>query len=233
MQNRPQPGRPIAPFKTDGNIGFEFSFAFQPIVDARNRRRSSPLRPGARAAREPSASVLLRVIGRAGVGVDNVDLDAATEAGVLVNEHARRQCRLRGRAHPGADGSAHGAPYPAGHRLYARRQVGKEKAHGPSSCAARRWASSGLGSYRPRGGQAREGLRDAPSWRTTRYVTSKLAPGPGRRAGRLADPLRLQRLHLAACGHHPRNPGDPLARGLRPDENGRPHRQLRARRAGG
>jgi len=42
-----------------------------------------------RSAVQVNAAVLekapkLRVIGRAGVGVDNVDLDAATEAGVLV-----------------------------------------------------------------------------------------------------------------------------------------------------
>jgi EAL domain-containing protein (putative c-di-GMP-specific phosphodiesterase class I) len=30
-------GRPEAPFTTSGDIGFEFSFAFQPIVDARTR----------------------------------------------------------------------------------------------------------------------------------------------------------------------------------------------------
>ena len=38
----------------------------------------------------------LRVIGRAGVGVDNVHLDAATAAGVLVMNTPRRKRHLRG-----------------------------------------------------------------------------------------------------------------------------------------
>ena len=61
MQNLPRPGRPIAPFKTDGNIGFEFSFAFQPIVDARNREIISfeALVRGPHG--EPSASVFAQV----------------------------------------------------------------------------------------------------------------------------------------------------------------------------
>ena len=41
----------------------------------------------------------LRVIGRAGVGVDNVDLDAATAGRRAGDEHARRQADLGGRAH--------------------------------------------------------------------------------------------------------------------------------------
>jgi phosphoglycerate dehydrogenase-like enzyme len=54
----------------------------------------------------------LRVIGRAGVGVDNVDLDAATAAGVLVmNTRAATPSHVS-RARARADAS-HGAPHPA------------------------------------------------------------------------------------------------------------------------
>ena len=61
MQNQPRLGKPTAPFKTDGNVGFEFSFAFQPIVDARNREIISfeALVRGPHG--EPSASVFAQV----------------------------------------------------------------------------------------------------------------------------------------------------------------------------
>jgi EAL domain-containing protein (putative c-di-GMP-specific phosphodiesterase class I) len=61
MQNWPRPGRQTLPPKTSGKIGFEFSFAFQPIVDARNREIISfeALVRGPHG--EPSASVFAQV----------------------------------------------------------------------------------------------------------------------------------------------------------------------------
>jgi EAL domain-containing protein (putative c-di-GMP-specific phosphodiesterase class I) len=61
MQNSPRTLKPIFPFKVNGNIGFEFSFAFQPIVDARNREIISfeALVRGPHG--EPSASVFAQV----------------------------------------------------------------------------------------------------------------------------------------------------------------------------
>jgi EAL domain-containing protein (putative c-di-GMP-specific phosphodiesterase class I) len=61
MQNLPSHGKQTAPFKTRGDIGFEFSFAFQPIVDARNREIISfeALVRGPHG--EPSASVFAQV----------------------------------------------------------------------------------------------------------------------------------------------------------------------------
>ena len=44
----------------------------------------------------------LKVIARAGVGVDNIDVPTATRAGHRRDEHARRQHRLHRRAHHGA-----------------------------------------------------------------------------------------------------------------------------------
>ena len=44
----------------------------------------------------------LRVIGRPGVGVDNVDLEAATRRGIVVMNSPRRQHGLDGRAGAGA-----------------------------------------------------------------------------------------------------------------------------------
>ncbi len=61
MQNWSRHGNPNTPFKTKGNIGFKFSFAFQPIVDARNREIISfeALVRGPHG--EPSASVFAQV----------------------------------------------------------------------------------------------------------------------------------------------------------------------------
>jgi EAL domain-containing protein (putative c-di-GMP-specific phosphodiesterase class I) len=61
MQNWHRRGNQSAPFKTSGEIGFEFSFAFQPIVDVRNREIISfeALVRGPRG--EPSASVFAQV----------------------------------------------------------------------------------------------------------------------------------------------------------------------------
>ncbi len=43
-----------------------------------------------------AAAPNLRVVGRAGVGVDNVDVEAATATGHRGHEHARRQHHLHG-----------------------------------------------------------------------------------------------------------------------------------------
>ena len=61
MQNRYGYGRPEGPLTSSGDMGFEFSFAFQPIVDARNREIISfeALVRGPHG--EPSASVFAQV----------------------------------------------------------------------------------------------------------------------------------------------------------------------------
>jgi EAL domain-containing protein (putative c-di-GMP-specific phosphodiesterase class I) len=61
MQNWRRSVKQSAPFNTKGEIGFEFSFAFQPIVDIRNREIISyeALVRGPRG--EPSASVFAQV----------------------------------------------------------------------------------------------------------------------------------------------------------------------------
>jgi EAL domain-containing protein (putative c-di-GMP-specific phosphodiesterase class I) len=65
MQKRYRYGKPENRLKTSGDIGFEFSFAFQPIVDARNREIISfeALVRGPHG--EPSASVFAQVPERA------------------------------------------------------------------------------------------------------------------------------------------------------------------------
>ena len=61
MQNQPRHVKQCAPFSTRGDIGFDFSFAFQPIVDANNREIVSfeALVRGPHG--EPSASVFAQV----------------------------------------------------------------------------------------------------------------------------------------------------------------------------
>ncbi len=50
-----------------------------------------------------AAAPNLRVVGRAGVGVDNIDLKAATAAGVLVVKRPDGQHDIGCRAHDGVD----------------------------------------------------------------------------------------------------------------------------------
>ena len=101
-----------------------------------------------RSATKVTADVLenpgkLKLIGRAGVGVDNIDVEAATRKGVTVMNTPRRELGGRGRAHPRADARPAPAPGPGDHR-HQDRQVGEEALRRPgTSCSARRWAWSG------------------------------------------------------------------------------------------
>ena len=97
-----------------------------------------------RSATKATAALLeratrLRVIGRAGSGVDNVDLDAATKKGIVVMntpggnavsvaEHTMGLLLALARRIPEADS------------LLKQRQVGEERSSPASSCARRRWA---------------------------------------------------------------------------------------------
>ena len=71
----------------------------------------------------------LKVIGRAGIGVDNVDIPAATAKGIIVMNTPVRQFDHHRRARHHHDAGAR-APDPAGRRLDAGRQVGEEPLHG-------------------------------------------------------------------------------------------------------
>ena len=74
----------------------------------------------------------LKVIGRAGIGLDNVDIPAATKARHHCHEHPHRQCHHHGRTHHRHDDGID-PQYPLGHFESERRQVGKEKAPGARS----------------------------------------------------------------------------------------------------
>ena len=86
----------------------------------------------------------LKVIVRAGVGVDNIDVPTATRQGIVVMNTPGRQHRLDGRAHDGADAGAVAERRP-GERQPQGGPVGPQQVHRHASSAARRWAIVGLG----------------------------------------------------------------------------------------
>ena len=118
----------------------------------------------------------LRVIGRAGVGVDNVDLPAATAAGVLVmNTPGGNAVSVA--EHTLALMLGDGAFHSPGQRLHQVRQVGKEEVHGQR--AARQDARhSRPGQHRARSGEARARFRNEDP-RHDPYVTSQIAADLG------------------------------------------------------
>ena len=125
-----------------------------------------------------SAAPKLRVIGRAGVGVDNVDLPAATAAGVLVMntpggnavsvaEHTLALMLSLARSIPAASASTKSGKWE------------KRKIHGDR--AARKNARHRRpGQHRPRSGETRRGLRDAGHRQRS---VCQLANRQGRRRG--------------------------------------------------
>ena len=172
----------------------------------------------------------LRVIGRAGVGVDNVDLDAATAAGVLVMNT------------PGGN-----AVSVAEHTLALMLAMARHIPQASASTRAGKWEKKKLMGNELRGKTlgivglgsiGREVVKRARAFEMRivahdPYVTSKIAQDLGVELVDLAALYAAERLHHAARGLHAGDPGHALARRLRRHEAGRAHRQLRARRTGG
>ena len=172
----------------------------------------------------------LRVIGRAGVGVDNVDLDAATQAGVLVMNT------------PGGN-----AISVAEHTLALMLAMARHIPQANASTRAGKWEKKkfmgnelrgktlgivGLGSI------GREVVKRARAFEMRivahdPYVTSNIAHDLGVELLDLPKLYAAERLHHAARGVHAGDAGHALARGIRANEGRRAHRELRARRTGG
>ena len=83
----------------------------------------------------------MKVIGRAGIGVDNVDVPAATRARHRRRQRADVEHRHRGRAHDRADDVAR-AQRPAGARARSSTAAGSARSSAASRSTRRRSASS-------------------------------------------------------------------------------------------
>ena len=81
----------------------------------------------------------LRVIGRAGTGVDNVDLEAATKRGIIV-ANAPESNSVAAAEHTLAMALALFRNVPQAHGSLDRRRAGSAPASAATSSTARRWA---------------------------------------------------------------------------------------------
>ena len=171
----------------------------------------------------------LKVIGRAGIGVDNVDIPAATAKGIIVMntpfgnsittaEHAIAMMLALARQIPQADASTQAGKWEK------NRFMGVEitgKTLGIIGCG-------NIGSIvadRAHGLKMKvDRLRSVPLARARRRSR--------RREGRAAGALEARRFHHAAHAADRQDPQHPRRQGPGDDQEGRAHRQLRARRSG-
>jgi D-3-phosphoglycerate dehydrogenase len=131
------------------------------------------------------ASPRLTVVGRAGVGVDNVDLEAATAAGVVVMNTPGGNA-ISAAEHTLSMPSAWPRISP-GHRLHERREMG-EGLSSARSCPARSsassdWGGSGEVAKRAKAFNLRILVHDP-------YVSTELSGGPGVELADLPDLYR-------------------------------------------
>ena len=140
----------------------------------------------------------LVVIGRAGVGVDNVDLDAATRAGIVV-VNAPTGNTIAAAEHTLALLYALARRVAAARRVGAARRVEAQPVHRASSCAARPSASSGLGKI----GQAiakRARAMEMTVLGGRPVRVGRAGRPPRRRAGRVRRaPAARRRDHRSTC----------------------------------
>ena len=174
-----------------------------------------------------AAAKKLRVIGRAGIGVDNVDVPAATAARHHRDEHAVRQFDHHRRARHRHD--VRGRPPAARRRrLDPGRQVGKEPLHGRRDHRqdARHHR---LRQYRLDRRRARHRPEDARG-RLRSVSVRRARRGARRREGRARRTLPPRRLHHPAHAADRQDPQHHRRGGDRQDEGRRAHHQLRPRR---
>ena len=187
-----------------------------------------------RSATKVTADVLkaakkLKVVGRAGIGVDNVDIPAATAAGVIVMntpfgnsittaEHAIALMMALARDIPAANASTQAGKWEK------NRFMGVEALRQDAGPDRRRQYR--LHRRRPRQGPEDEGRR----------LRSLSVAGTRRRSrhreGRTERSAGARRFHHPAHAADQRDAQHHLGRRHQQDEEGRAHHQLRARRAG-
>ena len=170
-----------------------------------------------------AAGPQLKVVANYGVGVNNVDLDAARRRGVVIAEHAGRPHEDDGRARDHADALADAArhrgrpdaeaarPVAVLARVHARREPRRQDA------LHRRPRQD-----RPRDRAARRGVRRDDDLR-----------GPRRRAGGAARPGRRRQPPLSADGRDAPPDRRRRARADEADGGARQHRPRPGRRRGG
>ena len=188
-----------------------------------------------RSATKVTAKILeqaknLKVIGRAGIGVDNVEIPAATAQGRDRDEHALRQFHHHRRACHRDDVRA-GAPDPASRCVDPGRQVGEEPLHG------RRAHRQDAGRHRLRQYRLdRCGARHRPAHEGHRLRSLPVAGEGDRdrgREGRTRRPSASRRRDHAARADDREDQEHPVGREHRQDQEGRADHQLRARRPRG
>ena len=178
-----------------------------------------------------AAAPRLRVIGRAGTGVDNIDLAAATRQRRGGDERPGRQQRLGGGAHAGAPARARAADR-GRFAEHARRQVGEEEVLLRPRALGQDARRGGHRQHRRAGRAAGEGVRDEGGRATT--LPQRGGGGKaGRRAGGAAGDLPAQRRDHAARAADRADQEHGGRAAARADEAGRAADQLRPRRAGG
>ena len=117
-----------------------------------------------------AAATDLLVVGRAGIGLDNVDVEAATARGVMVVNAPQSNIVLGGRAHDGA-AARPGPQRPPGPRRARRRSLGAQQVGG-----------------------RRAGRQDARHRRPRPHRQARRRPGPRlRHAARRLRPVRVRR----------------------------------------
>ena len=171
----------------------------------------------------------LKVVGRAGIGVDNVDIPAATAAGVIVMntpfgnsittaEHAISLMMALARELPAANASTQAGKWEK-NRFMGVEITGK---------VLGLIGAGNIGSIvadRAKGLKMRVIAYDP-------YLSPERAARSGRREGRAERSAGARRFHHPACAADQRDHEHHLGRRHHQDEEGRAHHQLRARRTG-
>ena len=120
----------------------------------------------------------LKVIGRAGVGVDNVDLDAATAAGVLVMNTPGGNAVSVAEHTLGAD-ARHGALHPAGRSLPPRAATGRDRNFWARELRGKTLGVVGPRQHRPGSGRAGRAAFEMRIIANDPYVNSQTAADLG------------------------------------------------------
>ena len=174
------------------------------------------------------AAKKLKVVGRAGIGVDNVDIPAATAAGVIVMntpfgnsittaEHAISLMLALARELPAANASTQAGKWEK-NRFMGVEITGK---------VLGLIGAGNIGSIvadRAKGLKMRVIAYDP-------YLSAERAAGSGRGEGGAERPSRPRRFHHPACADDAGDQEHPFRRSPGQDQEGRAHHQLRPRRA--